>query len=678
MNGLFWELPEPKSKEKRLPPEPVWLADDYLPGLEEAKKFDVAIMSNEELLQAASEGHELVCDIEIYGNYFLCAFMSMVTGKCTYIETIEQALSGVDLDKFLWIFGNFTIITFNGIKFDLPIASLAANGYTTREMKHACDMLIIQNVSHWKMLKAYNVKELECDHIDLIEVAPLSGSLKIYGGRLHVPKMQDLPFPPDIDLSPDQITIMRYYCINDLTTTAFINANLQEQLAIRRQMSEKYGVDLRSKSDAQIAEAVIASEIEKLQGIKPQKPTIEEGTTFKYKIPDFIKFETPAMLEYLSILENNYFAVNEKGSVLAPPAFYDPATTHKADRGDWEFKKFPINKMLYKIGIGGLHSTEENIAHKVDSSFKLAECDAASYYPFIILVLRLFPSHLGAYFLQVYETLVSKRIAAKKAGNQIIEGMLGKVIADMLKIVINGSFGKFGSKWSILFGPDLLVQVTITGQLSMLMLIERLELRGIEVVSANTDGIVYKHPRVMQHIVNDVVSKWEKDTGFETEETEYSALYSRDVNNYIAVKPNGRTKTKGAYSNPWNDPKAAIFRFHKNPTSSICVEAAVEYITKGTPLKTTINSCRDLSKFLTVRAVKGGAVKDGVFLGKAIRWYYARNAGGEIVYASSGNKVPKSDGARPCMDLPADFPADLDFERYEMEAQTILRDVAAA
>ena len=30
--------------------------------------------------------------------------------------------------------------------------------------------------------------------------------------------------------------------------------------------------------------------------------------------------------------------------------------------------------------------------------------------------------------------------------------------------------------------------------------------------------------------------------------------------------------------------------------------------------------------------------------------------------AKSGNKVPRSDGARPCMDLPTAFPDDVDFD----------------
>ena len=66
------------------------------------------------------------------------------------------------------------------------------------------------------------------------------------------------------------------------------------------------------------------------------------------------------------------------------------------------------------------------------------------------------------------------------------------------------------------------------------MLIERIELLGIPVVSANTDGVIVKCPKVRQTELNAVISKWETDTGFETEETRYTAIFSRDVNNYFA------------------------------------------------------------------------------------------------------------------------------------------------
>ena len=63
--------------------------------------------------------------------------------------------------------------------------------------------------------------------------------------------------------------------------------------------------------------------------------------------------------------------------------------------------------------------------------------------------------------------------------------------------MLNGTFGKTGSPYSVLFAPEMMIQTTITGQLALLMLIEHLETASISVISANTDGIVIQ-PQVSQ------------------------------------------------------------------------------------------------------------------------------------------------------------------------------------
>jgi hypothetical protein len=237
--------------------------------------------------------------------------------------------------------------------------------------------------------------------------------------------------------------------------------------------------------------------------------------------------------------------------------------------------------------------------------------------------------------------------------------------ADSLKITINSSFGKFGSKWSALYSPDLLIQVTVTGQLALLMLIDRLEAEGIPIVSANTDGIVIKCPKRKQNVMGEIVAQWEADTSFETEATNYVALYSRDVNNYIAVKADGY-KGKGAYAGAG---------LRKNPANEICVDAAVARIMRGTPVDETIRACRDIRKFVSIRTVTGGALWQGKPLGKAIRWYYASDLDTTISYAKNGNKVPRSEGARPIMDLPDELPTDINYRWYIKEAKSILEEI---
>ncbi|NRC54199.1 hypothetical protein [Neoaquamicrobium sediminum] len=304
--------------------------------------------------------------------------------------------------------------------------------------------------------------------------------------------------------------------------------------------------------------------------------------------------------------------------------------------------KIKIGRGVYRLGIGGLHSSEKSTCHVAGDDYILVDRDVASYYPAIIINQNLHPKQMGFAFQKVYRSIVARRLNAKKdaklakeeikqlkealkgsnsnGGPSLMEERLAELLAvadeatvsaDSLKITINGSFGKFGSKWSALYAPQLLIQTTITGQLSLLMLIHRLERAGIEVVSANTDGIVIKCHRDDVELMERIIRKWEADTRFETEATEYAALYSRDVNNYIAVKPDGSAKRKGVYGTTTLD---------KNPQNEICADAVVAFLTKKTPLHKTIRDCRDITKFVTVRTVQGERLR-------AVRTSARRSAG---------------------------------------------------
>lgn len=656
--GIFWQdieevrVPKPPPP-KRTPPARTWEEPDYLPDLDEALAFAPPLMTEEELFNAFLKRERLVFDVEIYPNYLLIAFRSLVSGKVIYFE--KRQGGAFDKEKVLWIMQNFITVGFNTAFFDVPMVTLAIAGLDCDKLKLCADRLIKGGEKPFQVLRSFKVKKGGFDNIDLIKVAPLAASLKLYNGRLHGRKMQDLPFKPDVVLTENHIAIVRHYCIgSDLDATALLYSNLEEQVKLRERIGEEYRTDLRSKSDAQVAESVIATEVLRRNFHKPERPEIAPGTAYKYKLPRFIEYKTELLNGVARAIAGADFVVGAKGAVISPPELQDAS--------------FQIGETTYRMGIGGLHSCEKRAAHYADDEFVLLDRDVTSYYPSIILNLELYPQHIGPSFLDVYRDLVRRRVAAKKAGDNIT--------ADALKISVNGIFGKLGNKWSVVYSPDLLMQVTVTGQLSLLMLIEAIELAGISVVSANTDGFVIKCPRARREELNAIVAAWEKQTNFVTEETEYDALFSRDVNNYIAVKPDGKTKTKGAYANPWSDKKLSIFRFHKNPMATITIDAALKYLTESAPISETIRTCRDMTKFCCVRTVKGGAVKDGFYLGKAIRWYYAKGyETGEIVYAMTGNKVPRSEGACPLLVLPDEFPEDVDFDWYESEANEILKQI---
>ena len=667
--GFFWEdLPAVKAakaeKAKRTPPERTWESPDYLPGLQEALQFDIPELTERDLIISGID-EELLYDVEVYPNYFLVSFMQKSSGKVMSFELSEWET--FNPQRLRWVMENYCVVGFNSISYDMCIATLAINGFGTDIMFWATEEIILRGARPSDILRRFKCKKLEANHIDLIEVAPLFSSLKLYSGRLHTKRMQDLPFAPGTVLSREQSWIVRLYNVNDLYSTRLLRTTLDDQMALRYKMSGEYSIDLRSKSDAQIAEAVISREVEELNGMRPRQPEIKPGTTYRYRLPHFIRFQAPMLQNVLHEVCSADLVVGEHGAVSLPKTISE--------------LKIEIGQATYAMGIGGLHSQEKSVYYRASSKRVIKERDVVSYYPRIIINQELYPSHLGRNFLNVYSGIVNRRIAAKAAGD--------KSTSDSLKITINGSFGKLGSKYSVLYAPDLLIQVTITGQLALLMLIEAMEMVGIQVISANTDGVMMLVPIEREPVYTAVVQWWEGVTNFETEEENYSAVYSRDVNNYIGVKlPDKegkiKTKTKGAFANPWAEKKLTAQRLHKNPTNQICVDAVEAYLIYNVPIEQTIKACKDISKFVSIRNVKGGAVvvqdkeKDKPpvtveYLGKSIRWYYAKDREGFlIVYALNGNMVPKSQGAKPCMDLPDWFPTDIDYEWYIEETEKML------
>lgn len=634
-------------------------------------------------------------DVECYFDYFLICFREINGDRRVYLEMFDG--QPLDRSKLIKILSRFTIITFNGNTYDVPMIRLALKpGVTNLMLKRMSDEIVVRQKRIWELEDKYNLPKLGMlDHIDIIEPMPsVQVGLKLYGARLHSRFLQDLPLEPSariFDFEPTVRRTMVSYCFNDNEVTEDCYRHIEKQIELRTEMSCRYGIDLRSKSDAQIAEAVLRHELERIKGEKLYRPEFPIGYTFKYEVPDFIEFKTQQMRDVLNTVQSAVFSLKKKevrdddddsdgleGGIKIKISGIEMPKEIKSLR-------IKIGSSTYKMGIGGLHSTEKKVTHESDSEYVLIDNDVASYYPAIMLICGLYPEHLGDDFLNIYRDIRNERVRAKRIKDKV---------TDMtLKIVLNGTFGKLGSKWSILYAPNLMIQVTITGQLALLMLIESLELAGISVISANTDGIVSKCPRNKVDLMYSIIAAWEKKTGFDMEQAIYESLHSASVNSYIAVKASYQAEKKVFDSFPFlrNEVRSGavfkrgvkqkgLFAFvgskgspaEKNPATYICIDAVVNYIVDGTPLEDTIEWCTDIRRFITVRRVKGGALYGGEYLGKVVRWYYSRNGHEPIRYAENGNKVAKSDGAMPIMELGGDFPNDIDWDFYRSESIKML------
>lgn len=635
-------------------------------------------------VQLAHTDHTVsVFDTECYGSYWLCKFD---TGE------VFQLIPGstLDIDGLRRTLSRYTLVSFNGLHYDIPIISLALQGHDNATLKAASDAIIVGNKRPWEITRDL----LEwCDHIDMFDVAPGQASLKMYGAKMHSHKLQDLPIKPDASIAWHDRVLLRDYCDNDLRTTRELYDTFQAQLKLRADMSAEYGVDLRSKSDAQISEAAM----KQLLPFKVERPYIAPGTQFKYQPPEWLRFQH---LQLLQLLDRNAFTVSATGSVEMPDELANTLIR--------------IGSSAYKMGIGGLHSTESQIVHVADDQYGLTDHDVRGFYPSIMIALNICPPQIGAPFMHNFtDWKIGRDIDKAKSEDVTLSKEIRakhKKDANSKKTLTNGTFGKLWSMWSIYYYPQGGIQVTVTGQLALLMLIEMLELHGISVISANTDGIVLRTRRDMGWLRDQVVTWWESATQFETERTDYTMLASRDVNSYVAVKPDGTVKLKGAYAPPEPGPSG-----WPNPTGQVCVDAVVAYLAHGTPLRDTVYACQDVRQFVYVRQVKGGgsylpsavpprsttltamralgavggtndelraayatlrdaALAQAVYLGKAVRWYYATGSPGCII-TPAGGLVARTEGCSPLMELPDTVPDNIDREWYVREAQSLLVDM---
>lgn len=596
----------------------------------------------------------IIFDIETYPNYILFGFKS----ECkTHVKKIsltseDQTLSDDDRKWLIKLLSNYPLIGFNSNKFDIPILLYALKkGVTCADIYDKVQYLINDDKSKilmpWDFDRKFQLPKIRnINHVDLMEVAPGVGiSLKLYGARMGLKKLQELPIPPGTYLTPERQREIEIYWDNDADTTIELFKQVKSKVDLRGDISKELHTDVRSKSDAQLAESYFRKEILDRTGEYPKKINVKGNEIYKYKSPLNISFENETLRNVYKVMNMCDYTLSEKDALAVPLQLKDVA-------------KFEFDGTKYKVGIGGLHSREKDRIIRANDEWLICERDVASYYPNIILNNKLYPKHLGSNFLGIYKSIVDKRLHAKRTGD--------KITNESLKITINGAYGKFGSKYSFLFSPNLVLGTTLTGQLSLLMLIEMLAFRGIKTVSANTDGFVCMVKKSEYDLYDSICKSWEKLTNYELEETQYKYIVSESVNSYCGLTVDGYEKLKGSF---------AESGLMTSPKYDICYIAVREFFKNGTLPEDTIFNCTDITKFMIVKKAKRGAYQNGILHGKLVRWYYSLKGDYIYTYGIKGElntKVAESESSKILMDLPSELPKDLDVFRYVDIAYKIL------
>lgn len=592
-------------------------------------------------------------DLEVYPNYFLAGFQ-LPSGEVYQYQFLDGDLSHLPgLKEFiLWAQSNgYTFAGFNSKHYDDPVLSEFLMTPTNEVAYRTSCRIIVERVPPWEFA---NVIE----SIDLMQVLPGRIGLKKIGVCLGHHKLQELPFDPHQKLTPEQAQQIASYNVNDLEITGKLVNKVQEELDLRQMMSDEYNVDVRSKGEAAIAEVVLTSEYAKLGG--PQARVLKEQGRAHITTQPWVQVSPPGWWEEvrgLGIPELE--PVIARGDVVFNTKL--PIVDYRLQKGVLDHKLY-LGDRWYAMGIGGLHSVDGPGCWKADAEWMLIDIDVASYYPFSMINLNLYPRHWGPEFIKIYEHIVKTRLVAKRSGD--------KKTADVLKIVINGTYGKTADPYSAMYDPLVTASVTVNGQLALLVLIGMLTAAGGIVVSGNTDGITLKCRRSEYDAMKGVVSLWETLTKYEMEYTEYKAVYQKDVNNYIAVPTDGGLKAKGVFLTP----KPGKHDLRHSPNFKICARAVQAYLKDGVPVTDTVRGSTNLQDFIITQQVKGDWMVEwrGQPLGKMVRFYKSNSPDAAPIVrtpltvevkGNAGN-VAGSESCIPVPDLPNTFPTDIDYQWY--------------
>lgn len=379
---------------------------------------------------------------------------------------------------------------------------------------------------------------------------------------------------------------MADYNDNDVYIVAELIRMNQEEILLRYRISEEYNVDVYSASRSTIADKVIVKLYSKFTGLHPKAfidtKTIRRKILVSEILSDKIAFSTPELNDILSDIRS---------------------LTLKGEKGEFD-REFTFMGTSYTIATGGLHSNEIPAVYIENSDSIIVDRDVASYYPNMIRSLKVCQKHLipKAWF-RIADTIVDERLEHKHLAKDkfldVMERDKHATAAACLKIVANaGIFGKMGSEKSFLCDKKAMYQVTINGQLFLLMLIEKLELAGIHVISANTDGIVTIVPRELEQTADDICHWWEKHLGLELEFTYYTKYVTEGVNSYLTVKRGGSSKFKGRMN-----PKMFLEDLSKGYNSPIVAKCVTEYFINGTPVMETLRNAKSILDFCRTQNV---------------------------------------------------------------------------
>lgn len=524
-------------------------------------------------------------------------------------------------------------VGYNNLRFDSQVVEWITRNYENWDQLSNLEICarIAQKAgdvihdANYDVFPEYRENELTLKQIDLFKINHYDNknrmvSLKRLEFEMDLENIEEMPIHHlKENMTQEDCQIIMDYCRNDVMATyEFYKVTIGEtehplykgnnQIELRKDIEQEFGIKCLNYSDSKIGDEMIKKYYCQEKRIKyadlPKKGYFRKQIRVKDCIAPYVVFQTKELQDFLERINRTVLKMLD------------------------DFKEeIHFYNNVYSFMKGGLHTENKPKIFEADEEFLIIDWDVSSYYPAIIINNGRYPRHLGEEFLSGYRQMFNKRLELKPLAkkDKRIKGIVGA-----LKLAVNSVYGKSSDMQNWIYDRQLTMFTTITGELSLMMLIEAYELAGIQVISANTDGVTIKIHKEKLEKMDEINTWWQTLTQYELEKTDYAKIIFSTVNDYLAIKTDGEIKKKGDF--------LTDFELHKNKSARIVSLALEQYFVNNIPIESTIRSHSNIYDF----AMRQKASKDFHYEGfnkstkektvyhKLIR-YYVSNKGEKLL-----------------------------------------------
>ena len=532
-----------------------------------------------------------IMDYETLSNCFVAVFKHYKTDE-THVFSVCKLQN--DYDKFIEflkqnIDNKEWHISYNGLAFDAQIThniikdhnnlkimdgeSIAQEIYSyAQTCIDRSNKNEFQEFPEWHM----SIKQIDVYKLNHWDNMAKRSSLKWIQYSMDWDNMVDMPLPHDTEITnKQQLDMIIGYCINDVDSTKEIFNQCKPLIALRKNLTDQYGINLYSASEPRISKELFAYYLGKELNIPKYElkklRTYRNVIKVKDIILDYIEFATP---EFNNLLD-------KFKTVEINPNF---------TKGGFKYSVI-YKEVKTDFGLGGAHGCNKPGVYESDKDNIIMSSDVASFYPNLAIKNKIAPAHLDKKaFCDLYEWFFTERKKIPKSNPMNY----------VYKIILNSTYGLSNDKNSFLYDPQFTMFITINGQLTLMMLYEMICEAIPEAIPLmqNTDGVETVIPRSKKQIYLDVCKKWEEITSLSLEHGTYSKLVLADVNNYIAVDEDGKAKCKGRF-------EFEGLALHKNKSKLIIPKALYAYFVDGTLPEDTLKNNRNILDYCIGGKSKG-------------------------------------------------------------------------